>query len=463
MALRQCHLFHPLSDTMPSFEVIISTLSMMNGVVLGFVFDDLFLEHFHLKNLLLVSTAFATCKPLKKHQRHLLASYISFIKKKNKSEGDLFKYGVVVYPIPPRAHRDLATGFTPFLKTMPEYRDDVEIDKYVQGSFGALGNPSSFHGKYPRRIRDIAKRAFEPYVTEYLIDKYGCLEEEIQHVRDSILMDRLCRREAGNKLTAEMPHRDITEIDLADEDIVLGGWINLNLDGDQYFAGLLGTHLDPKTKDKGFAKLTPEYIKKNDIHGQIKAQRDFKCTKNGLHTNKNGYIVIPPGHGIAFFQNIIHKVVSGSPSKTKDQRMFVGHYVSRSKEPLFKETLEWCTSGMTPKIPSGQWPAMWPGLYQSAWFNRKTGSEKVLNTAKRLRNWGENTFKLICLKKQKTKEGETFYVPGDMKDRILPSLKELGMHDKSEFEYSERDRQVLLPKRVVTQKNLLRILREQTM
>lgn len=426
------------------------------------IFDDLFEEHTNFKTILLSCKMFKDLCILKERQKNAMGRYISYVKHKTKNYGDLFKYGVVVYPIDPDVHENLSSRFMDSLKTMPEYRDDVEIEKYVQGSFGALGNPSSFHGEYEREARAEFKRAFDVHVAEYVIDKYHWTEG-IDKINSCVLFDRKCVRKG--KVSAEMAHRDITNVKLprslpnGDEDVVFGGFVNLNGKGGkcQSFAGVLGTHADPKPKDaKGFSTFTREEIKKMKIKERINAQQDFNDPRSGLSTNEKGHIVVPPGHGVAFFQTIIHEVVSGSDSKEPDQRMFVGHYLSSTNRPLFENVLEWCENGSTPKIPSGQLPALWPKIFESAWFNRKTGSVKTLETAKRLMEFGEKTFKFVCLQKQETKDGQTYYTPGNMKDRILPSLKELGMWNKS-FEYTKRDKQILLPMKVIAKRNLYKI------
>jgi hypothetical protein len=200
------------------------------------------------------------------------------------------------------------------LPAMPEFAQPVT--KYVDGGFGALANPASFHNPTVREMRkQIAKRTWNFF-------KAVCKREHPGESgwRLEQLIDRLALRLTGSSTSEEAWHRDQSPT----LDTVFGGWVNLDLptlggmvQGTQYFSCNLRTHRTTP-EQAGFVKLkkkTPEF-------------EAAKLAKTVLS--------VAPGHWVVFFQNLIHEV---HPRKmTYDSlRLFVGFRLTKSLRPLFDE------------------------------------------------------------------------------------------------------------------------------
>jgi hypothetical protein len=226
---------------------------------------------------------------------------------------------------------------------------------FVDGGFGAWGLASSFHNPIVRRLRTEMTqktRAFFQQLATALPSKPPRLEQ---------LLDRFSVRRAGTSTTAESWHRDQSPRrphETADDlDIVLGGWINLDLKGGiQRFSCQPGTHNLP-VGATGFAPLTAAEAALAKAHKQV--------------------FEVPPGHWIVFFQNLVHEVY---PSKTSydSMRQFFGWRFTSSTHAMFEECAQDAQvarefksmGGITnwrkmvfeeqsvPPIPSGQRPRM---------------------------------------------------------------------------------------------------------
>ena len=197
----------------------------------------------------------------------------------------LFTDGVCVIPILTKqelkCYHDL---FYKELKNFPEYLPNTKI--YVQGSFGALGNPGSFHNQTVRTLRIRLMFSIIPLLSKF-INKYLNNNYKIEQ-----LIDRMSIRRIGTSLSKESWHRDISK-NIEKQDVIFGGWINLDISHKQKFSCVKKTHRinESDIKDKkGFSTIPKEEHSK---YNKLKTM-----------------IEIPPGHQIIFFQNIIHEVLS---------------------------------------------------------------------------------------------------------------------------------------------------------
>eukprot|EP00439_Symbiodinium_sp_Y106_P056436 s157_g7.t3 len=109
--------------------------------------------------------------------------------------------GVLVIPVLGadvlRIRRELRSAMASF----PEFQTGAK--RLVLGSFGALGNPSSFHHPSVRKCR---LRCF--------LEALGVFRQYLQ---------RLCIRKKGDKMSGETTHRDIAQYKLRSDEI-FGGW-----------------------------------------------------------------------------------------------------------------------------------------------------------------------------------------------------------------------------------------------
>ena len=242
------------------------------------------------------------------------------------------------------------------LPAMPEFAHPIE--KYVDGGFGALANPASFHNPTVRELRQkIARRTWAFFQAVCEREHPGESGWRLEQ-----LLDRLALRSTGSSTSAETWHRDQSPT----LDTVFGGWLNLDMSelggaaqGTQYFSCNPGTHrLSPA--QVGFAALK-------------KKTPEFEAAKAAKTV-----VAVPPGHWVVFFQNLVHEV---HPRKiTYDSlRLFVGFRLTQSPRPLFDEVkpgnkpeerkafggaaFHWRTFVFddqgTPPIPSSQYPPLW--------------------------------------------------------------------------------------------------------
>lgn len=210
------------------------------------------------------------------------------------------------------------------------------------GGFGAYGNPASFHNPI---VREIRRHAY-PIVKRFLVGHFpdGYYVEQ--------LFDRMCVRRAGTSTTRESWHRDIS-VKKHQDDRVFGGWINLD-DKPQYFSCAIGTHTDT---DDGSGT------------GFVRNDKPEKATR----------ILIPSGHAILFFQDILHQVLP-QRQKTDSFRLFQSFRISKEPNPLFgKDRIDkWIEDQATPLLPSGQHPPMYSSNHSSVFLFSDGKNDPIL-------------------------------------------------------------------------------------
>jgi hypothetical protein len=189
----------------------------------------------------------------------------------------------------------------------------------VQGGYQFLANPSSFHCKTVRKLRRLAQiavltpdeRGSTPF--ELLLqDPSKNLEQDA----DRMMMRRLIKATA----TGETWHRDEAGLALPG-DVVCGGWINLDLDRDQFFSAVPYSANEVGTDNKGFAKIDESQYPYCEQHKKR--------------------VVVPPGHMLIFDERTIHEVL---PNRTTSRdtmlRLFTGWRVTSSIHPLVPDLRE---------------------------------------------------------------------------------------------------------------------------
>jgi hypothetical protein len=295
---------------------------------------------------------------------------------------ELITDGVSVFPVLTKNElKCYHDHFYKEIKKFPEYLPTAKI--YVQGGFGALGNPGSFHNTTVRTLRMRLMFSIIPLLSKY--PKINKIEQ---------LIDRMSIRRVGTSLSKESWHRDISK-DTIKGDIIFGGWINLDLNNEQKFSCVKGTQItdESEIKDKkGFAKIS---------------------TTEGTKLNKQKSVIkIPPGHQIIFYQNIIHEVLSVKQTQ-ESIRLYSGWRLTTNSNPLIKDFIERIKNQAIIPLPSSQLPP----LYSASHINFHRDA-----TIK----WSKETFlpKLIEHKKGKSKNNIIEY---DIIPRYMKSLKELKL------------------------------------
>ena len=187
--------------------------------------------------------------------------------------------------------------------------------------------------------------------------------------------DRMLYRHRGQAPSSESWHRDVTPSKYLNKgDEVYGGWLNLDLDKNQYFSFIPGSHLgvNPLDLREGFASLSPE---------AVKTVKHYK-----------GRIAVPPGYALIFPQYILHEVVS-SRATYDMMRIFMGWRTTTSSDFLIPITAERMrTQGILP-LPSGQEPPMYAANHGS--FFRHKEFRPIYNVDWKVSTigWSRETFK----------------------------------------------------------------------
>ena len=306
---------------------------------------------------------------------------------------ELFHQGVTVIPI--LDCLTLSTFHEQFLqevKTFPEYIDENEPRVY--GSFGALGNPASFHNPTVRKLRmgmmEYARYLFRkfPAMTSDQLWKQANIEQ---------LIDRMSIRRTSTQVPKETWHRDIAS-NKNDNDEIFGGWINLDVDQTQYFSCILKSH------------------RSQDFKGESGFQRS--SFESNLLQSDHRIVEVPPGSWIIFYQNIIHEV--HSKRIVRDSiRLYLGFRLTDSTTPLY-DMKECLLKQGVPIGPSGQTPEMF-------------FANHLRFHGQQVRDWSVRAFKPVCR-------------DGDVVHRVMKSLYDYGLPMYSS--YTEEEKAILTPTRL---------------
>ena len=257
-------------------------------------------------------------------------------------QADLVRNGYVVIPtalgFSPQMLAQVNDAFNQHFRESPELRNPRPEDptwKNVLGAFSALGNPSSFHHPFLRKMREMCEAAVLD--ADALPLKGRRLEQ---------CFDRAMRRIPGETMPGESWHRDEALHTLPGDDI-FGGWINMDSES-QYFSCAPGTHHDVGTQNNGFAEIKDPAEKAR--YRQL--------------ANAHGRVEIPPGHIIIFYERIVHEVLHLVATRIM-KRLFLGWRVTTAREPLFgmATTQMWIDRQMPAVVKSGQQTAIYPTAY----------------------------------------------------------------------------------------------------
>ena len=307
------------------------------------------------------------------HLQTFRANYIS-IDELKRCFVELRKNGFVVINLPflVSSVKTLRTQFEETLVGFPEFaRSDDRPSlnsvgkplQYVLGGFAALGNPASFHNLFVRRMRQWLTSALMP-----LFQHLGSLNrlEKLE-----VLFDRMLYRLPGESPSAETWHRDLSPG--FEDDIVFGGWLNLDVEKSQSFSCVPGTYADPVVDKKGFATFSKE-----DVHTMRLKERSSK-------------VIIPPGHILLFDQRTIHEVVAGKLAYTT-ARLFVGWRLTNHSNSMQKHLHSRLKHQAVMELKSGQMPPMWAKLHWTNWVDK-------------LEAWSMASFHPRTLERERIKSG----------------------------------------------------------
>lgn len=342
----------------------------------------------------------------------------------------LKEQGYVVIPVfEGEALHTIRNSFISFIRSgMPEYLPAEANDAphmLVKGGFGALGNPSSFHGPVIREIRAQAQDAAIP-----LFKAYASLLEG-DELRLEQLVDRARVLRVDAKITPEQWHRDETpgkKINKAagkpivlDSDLIFGGWISL--DGPQRFSAIRGSHFTGEgafgtsnghAGSTGFTPIDPA------AHTEAKNQ--------ALEAGEEWYISVPAGHMLIFQQELVHEVTQGPARTEESYRQFIGWRLTTSEHSLLTEDEDFFVRQGVPLLKSNQRPAMYPSR---AWCLSPKSREN-------LAAWCAETFQPCVLEKRIVGSGEFANTSYDVIPEHMYSLYEVALKRAAQDYYREK-------------------------
>lgn len=265
----------------------------------------------------------------------------------------LLQNGFVVVPTAVFADPQRKIDFLAEASKFQEFNEGLEKEKYVQGGFAALGNPSSFHNPVVRKYRQWIHSIVVKEVFRDLIQKYDKPTDwKLDHIIGRMLIrvkgetpskESWHRDEASPKITGDKKKNKEDMKYFGDETIddkVFGGWLNLDAQS-QFFSCIRESHLPDSLEHRGFHKFKPEEAK--------------QISKSAKKTR----VEIPPGSILVFFENIIHEV---SPSRAKYTmaRLFTAFRLTRFDKVRPKDLLDRLNDQAPIMLKSGQEPHMYP-------------------------------------------------------------------------------------------------------
>lgn len=230
--------------------------------------------------------------------------------------------------------------------------------------FGGCPFPSSMHSKESREfLNTLHDEVFVPLALSLVTHA-----EIMNAVGDNPFIahakDRWCQRYAGQAPGSECPHRDISPdvLGVHRDVLMFGGFVNANTaDGEnQFFSCSPGTHVVGTVRDQGsgFAVIPEE------------RRGDFEFET----------VVIPPGHALVFFENIVHKVRSRK-YRYDILRLFTAFQLWKGEPPcphrgpcgaldpqgrdcFLCTQKKFCTNGTLTHVKSKQENRLFPKLYR---------------------------------------------------------------------------------------------------
>lgn len=343
----------------------------------------------------------------------------------------LHKNGFCILQIlsPDDTHR-YSELLTQDMQEFPEYVTGHDLHKQVLGSFGALGNPSSFHCQTVRDLRVLVHNK-----VQFLMRTLKNHQGDTIPANFEQIIDRVAIRSKGSKQGGESWHRDIAPS--ASNDMVFGGWLNLDKPtGDrthwQTFSCQAGTHReDSRTRvagDKGFCILPDELqVKYNKL--------------------RQPPVFIKPGQLLVFNERLVHEIAKTTQKADIMLRLFMGWRLSDSSDPLTPNLDQLLHDQAVVPIKSGQLPRIYPKLY---WTNHAFPKKEG---AKSLQDLNDQFKPSVYVKKQMLSgkhKGKSLWVPHEPvgNKAHMTSLRKLSEVDETIImykPYTESEMKILKP------------------
>ena len=236
------------------------------------------------------------------------------------------------------------------LRRDPYYKDATLAwnQGMVMGGFGGLATPHSYHNPVIRELR------LRVHGVGVQLCPPGMVIEQCP--------DRTMSRAVQQCPGSESWHRDESP-SAGPGSTIFGGWINLN-DHDEFFAccpgsqrgsqrtGTSGSSGSQRGSDKNFQTIPKEERPKWKA-AEVK-------------------VVVPPGHMVVFYENIVHRVYAGK--KRREYRLFVGWRIGTpgnpGNPPIDPTLRDRMVHHQVPKIKGGMQPPVYARQHMASWIER---------------------------------------------------------------------------------------------
>lgn len=396
----------------------------------------------------------------------------------NKSSSQLLRDGFVVLKLSDKNAQKCRDAFTDFLTDkLPEFNDDFNSNRstalrelnnawfggnrsearkgfgpmHVAGAFGACSLASSYYHRSAGIIDRIALKT----ATQSLADvAYNNDDSQCNFL--SIIPDRMCFR--IRKPEGESWHTDNTA-GAIEGDKFFGGFVNLNHESEM--DSLLPAQrrkFEQQKRKMGYGIQSFTLIPKQfDLKANLKGG-DFTPENLTTEDKQRGQtVLVPPGHMIVFFENIVH-MVHNKEASFPIRRKFVGFMLRNTDEqwdPIPKLHLrphipitDLLTKQASLYFKGGQISRMFPRLYENVSKHKLPEFSKPFVDGMK----ETKTFRRFTEINEKGDKTTFFNVEKQIVKLFCPSLMDLGKP------YSEKEADIKRFKPRTVEKTLLKTL-----
>ena len=330
---------------------------------------------------------------------HALSFHTSHTIRNNKMNPmiELYIRGVVVIPLPTEIFDNF--NLDAYLHGQREFKVSNPTTMFVLGAFGALANPSSQHHPEARRLRSAMYSHMCPLFASAFAGKYV-----------ELIPDRFSIRNQDQPISAESWHQDATA-EIGPNDVIYGGYLNLDERQTQYFSCIPSSHLEP-TDGEGFAKMSKENTKAYNARREI--------------------IAVPPKCAILFNEKTVHEIARRKIKETKSYRQYFKWRISEFPvSTLGHEAVMTAIEDQAPFPLHAIGATPNPPMY---------GKMHVIHWGDRIEKFSENIHDAFLCDKPNAK-GQVFV------QRFMKSLCESGIEPFPA--YTEEEREMLFPQLLV--------------
>ena len=210
---------------------------------------------------------------------------------------ELIARGVAVIPLPSNIFDEF--NLNAFLCDQREFKVSNPSTMFVLGAFGALANASSQHHPEIRKLRSNVYSHMCPLFASVYSGKYI-----------ELIPDRFSIRNQNQPITAESWHQDCSA-EIGPNDVIYGGYVNLDERQTQYFSCIPGSHVEPPVGE-GFSKISKENVK--------------------MYNARREVIAVPPRCAMVFNEKTVHEIAKRKIKEDKSYRQYFKWRIS--EEPV---------------------------------------------------------------------------------------------------------------------------------